>query len=113
MPDRVHSTQSGDLITEVPERTLKDLCSACGLSTEKIEAYVAEGIIEPHGSGREQWRFSHISVIKVRKAKRLERDLGLNTAGVALALDLMTQIETLKGRLARFEWEVKESATEN
>jgi chaperone modulatory protein CbpM len=31
-------------------------------------------------------------------AQRLSRDLGLNAAGVALALDLLEEIETLRTR---------------
>jgi chaperone modulatory protein CbpM len=34
---------------------------------------------------------------------RLQRDLDINLAGVALALDLMKEIETLRDRLCRFE----------
>lgn len=109
MPDEAQSTQSGDVVTDKPELTLDDLCSACGVPLEKISAYVAEGIIEPHGSEHEHWRFSQLSLITVRRASRLERDLGLNTAGVALAIDLMAQIEMLKRRLAHFEQDTSQS----
>lgn len=33
---------------------------------------------------------------------RLEKDLGLNPAGMALALKLMSQIDDLKAQLKRF-----------
>jgi chaperone modulatory protein CbpM len=70
---------------------------------EQITAYTEHGIIEAHGSRQAEWRFSHVSIIRLRRAKRLERDLGLNAAGIALALDLMAEIETLKSRLIRLE----------
>ena len=50
-----------------------------------------------------QWRFTQMSLVTLRRAGRLERDLRLNAAGVALALELMDEIEHLKRRLARFE----------
>jgi chaperone modulatory protein CbpM len=36
---------------------------------------------------------------------RLQHDLNINLAGVALALDLMDEIETMRERLRRFEIE--------
>lgn len=105
MPDHPQPVHPGDIVTDTPELTLDDLCGSCGLSREQIVSYVAEGIIEPQGSEGVHWRFSQTSLITVHRATRLERDLGLNPAGVALALDLMGQIETLKRRLARFEQE--------
>ena len=106
MSDKDEPVLSVDLVSDIPELTLGDLSGACGLTVEHINAYVAEGIIEPHGSSPGEWRFSQISLVRVRRARRLERDLGLNIAGLALALDLMTQIENLKSRLARFEAEI-------
>lgn len=90
-------------MSDVPELTIEDLCDACGLSKEQIVTYVSEGIIEPDVSQGVQWRFSSISLIELRRATRLERDLRLNTAGVALVLELKAEIEALQRRLARFE----------
>ena len=36
-----------------------------------------------------------------RIASRLQRDLGVNTAGAALAIDLMEQLERLRAELGR------------
>jgi chaperone modulatory protein CbpM len=41
--------------------------------------------------------------VRVQKAHRLERDLGLNPAGAALALDLMAQIDELKTQIRRLQ----------
>lgn len=93
----------GDIVTDMPALSIDDLRGLCGLSLDQVQAYVAEGIVVPLGSGPEHWRFSRLSVITVRRAHRLERDLGLNPAGVALALELMVEVETLRQRLARYE----------
>ncbi|NNE22351.1 MAG: MerR family transcriptional regulator [Rhizobiales bacterium] len=108
MPKKPQSTRSGLVVTDNAELTLDDLCAACGLSREKIVTYVAEGIIEPAGSEIVQWRFSQTTLVQLHRAKRLEQDLGLNEAGTALAFDLLSQIEVLKCRLARFEEENSE-----
>jgi chaperone modulatory protein CbpM len=39
----------------------------------------------------------------VHGALRLKRDLGVNIAGAALAIDLLEELEELRARLQRFE----------
>ena len=60
---------------------------------------VDEGFIEPIGVERSHWCFSGISVRRVQKAKRLQRDLGINLAGAALAIELIEEIEQLRALL--------------
>lgn len=103
MPDKNRPSFEGDLVTKAADLTLSDLCESCDLSEEIVTAYVAEGIIEAQGGHKASWRFSRVELIEVRRASRLERDLGVNTAGAALALDLMNQIKELKERLAAHE----------
>ena len=50
-------------------------------------------MIEPVWGGRSDWQFTSLAIIRVARAKRLERDLSLNPPGVALALDLLDEIE--------------------
>ena len=113
MVENTRSSQAGDIVTDTPELTLEELCRVCGLPQQQIETYIAEGVVEPQGTERPQWRFSHMSLITVRRASRLERDLGVNAAGVALAFDLMAQVDELKSRLARFEQNAEEGTSED
>jgi chaperone modulatory protein CbpM len=103
MADQKPSQAVGDLVTHEPELTLDEICETCDLSQRHIISYVAEGIISPRGSSQSKWRFSRIHLIETRRANRLERDLRLNAAGVALALELWDQIDELKRRLERHE----------
>lgn len=93
----------GELLDDQIELTFVELCRACRLPAERIETFVAEGIIEPHGRERRTWRFSGVTVRRVHTALRLERDLGINAAGAALALELMDEIERLRERLRGLE----------
>ena len=106
MPDRRQSAISCDVVTKKPEFTLEDLCQVSGLNVEKITAYVEEGVVVPQGLKIEQWRFSRLHLIEVRKASRLESDLGLNPAGVALAIDLAAQIKKLEAQLRYLKQDV-------
>jgi len=94
-------TLSGILLDEQTELSLIDLCHACSSHAEWIIELVEEGVLEPIGQNHSQWRFSAISLKRARTAMRLQRDLGINLAGVALALDLLDQIEALRARLCK------------
>jgi chaperone modulatory protein CbpM len=44
-----------------------------------------------------------VSLRRIRCAERLEEDLGVNSAGAALVLDLLEELERLRTRLGRIE----------
>jgi chaperone modulatory protein CbpM len=92
---------TGDVLGEDVELTLVELCRTCRLPAERVYELVEEGIIEPLGREPAGWRFRWTSVRRVRCALRLERDLGVNLAGAALALDLLEELDRLRGRLRR------------
>lgn len=90
---------SGEVLEEEVELTLADVCHACQLRAEQIFELVDEGIIEPAGREPGRWRFGGASLRRVRVALTLQRDLGVNCAGAALALDLLEEMEALRARL--------------
>lgn len=88
---------------------LNELCQYTDTPEATIIEFVEHGILEPQGESEETWVFSVETVRITQQAQRLHRDLGVNWAGVALALELMSQREslqqenqTLKNRLRRF-----------
>jgi chaperone modulatory protein CbpM len=91
----------GDIVEEHVEFTLIELCRVTGASEEQFTLWVNEGAFEPRGTRIEEWRFSGASLRRAVTAQRLTRDLELNAQGVALALDLLDQINELRARLAR------------
>ncbi len=86
-------------VIEDDSLTLEQLCHACGVHTDWVISLVEESIIEPQGNEIHVWRFSGTSLVRVRSALRLQRDLGVNLAGIALALDLMEELENLRDQL--------------
>ena len=99
------TTLSGILLDEHIELSLDDLCRACASSTEWVIELVEEGALEPVGDEQSGWRFTGTSLQRAHTAMRLQRDLGINMAGIALALDLLDEIETMRARLQRLESE--------
>jgi len=97
------TTLNGILLDEHTELSLNDLCRACSTSAEWVVELVSEGVLEPINYQQIQWRFTGVSLKKAQAAVRLQRDLGINIAGIALALELLDEIETLQARLSCLE----------
>ena len=87
------------IVIEEDSLTLGQLCRACGTHADWIICLVEESIIEPQGEDMRLWRFSGASMVRARSALRLQRDLGINLAGIALVLDLMEELESLRARM--------------
>ncbi len=87
-----------ELIDEQTTFTLAELCRSCAVEAELVEAMVEHGILEPVGQHRRHWYFPASSLRRTRVTLRLQRDLGVNMAGAALALDLLDRIAELERR---------------
>lgn len=94
------SQLSASLVVEVVETdvvfTTVQLSRACHVDAAALEELVSQGVLEPQGAGPEDWRFAGANLQRARTALRLIRDLGVNAAGAALALELMSQLEELR-----------------
>jgi chaperone modulatory protein CbpM len=78
---------AGGIASEVVEAgtlvSFYELCIACDVNPAWVAGLVEQGAIEALGATRAEWRFTTVSLVRVAKAKRLERDLGLNLPGIA------------------------------
>ncbi|MBI1425611.1 MAG: MerR family transcriptional regulator [Gammaproteobacteria bacterium] len=103
MAKELEKLLSGDILEEQIDLTLAELCRACKLTAEQVFELVEQGVVEPRGRQPASWRFAGISIQRVRCAQRLQQDLGVNTAGVALVLDLLDELAQMRQRLRRLE----------
>jgi chaperone modulatory protein CbpM len=96
-------TLSGLVLNEDCLFTLAEISYACSVKTEYIIELVDEGIVEPRQQQLEQqqWTFTGNSLLRARKALRLQQDLGINIAGAAVVLDMLDEIEHLRAQLRR------------
>ena len=95
------ATLRGQLIEEDTLITLQELCRNCTIKTKEIIIMVEEGILEPQGerlqpAAAAEWQFHISSVKRVKTVVHLQRDLGVNLPGAALALELLDRIAELK-----------------
>jgi chaperone modulatory protein CbpM len=95
--------------------TLDEISNACAVQAEYIIELVAEGVITPEVGAQAtlardpeipaempepySWRFTGMHLRHVRIASHLQSDLGINLAGVGLALQLLDEVEALRTRL--------------
>lgn len=83
--------------------TLGELCRCCDLAADHLLDMVSEGLLPPQPGDPGAWRFSSADLWRIHRALRLQRDLGTNLAGAALALDLMDEMQRLRARVRLLE----------
>ena len=94
-----HEVLTGDVMENGFVLSIDELCRCCLLEQVQVVEMVQEGVLEPDTGTAGQWRFTFSSVHRVRTAQRLQRDLGVNLAGAALALDLLDRLDEMQLRL--------------
>ena len=101
MTERDTNAMPGAIFDETTEITIVELRRVCSIEATLVEELIDEGILEPIGGLREERRFSYSSIRRTHTVIHLQRDLGLNLAGAALALELLDRIDVLKTQLRR------------
>ncbi|RFA30531.1 hypothetical protein CAI21_05655 [Alkalilimnicola ehrlichii] len=89
-------TLSGVVLNETVHFSLGEVCQCCDVSAEYVVSLVDEGVVAPEGAGPEEWHFHGEHLRRVQVAVRLGEDLGVNLPGVALALELLDELEALR-----------------
>ena len=91
-----HELITATLVDDDQLLTLADLCRACGVHAEVITDMIEYGIIEPSGDVAAKWQFTGGCLWRVTTVVHLQRDLEVNLAGAALALDLIEEVRELR-----------------
>ena len=89
---------TGTIFDQSAILTIKDLSRMCNVEERHIVEFVEEGVLNVVEVSSE-WHFTGDALRRARLAVRLERDLELNLAGVALALDLIEELQQLRREL--------------
>lgn len=89
--------------TQPTSLTLNELCEICHISPDFIHHLVEYEIIQPEGNLPKEWVFGLNELKRVKKVLRLQRDLEVNLAGVAVVLDLLDQLENLHSEIEIIE----------
>ena len=87
---------TGQVLEDNDLVTITDLCRSCTIELETVTRLVNEGILDPVGRDVMHWKFTVTSLKRVKTVIHLQRDLGVNMAGAALALELLDRIAELE-----------------
>lgn len=98
-----HPVPVGEILDESVKLSLTELAQRGSVHIEIIVELVQEGVLEPQGEKPEQWRFTGPDLIRLRRALNLQRDLDLNLPGIALAIDLLEELDELRAKIERME----------
>jgi chaperone modulatory protein CbpM len=99
MASQSSSVLTGVVLDEGTLVTFTELCQSCDVGGEVVAEMVEIGILDPAGGGPDDWCFDAAALRRAATAARLQRDLDVNLAGAALALELLERIEHLEARL--------------
>jgi chaperone modulatory protein CbpM len=86
----------GEIVEESSTLTVEDLSRMFAVDERHVVEWVEEGVLTVIEVNATAWRFSGAALRRARIAMRLERDLGVNLPGVALALDLLEELEQFR-----------------
>jgi chaperone modulatory protein CbpM len=100
MPPLPDEPLHGAIFEESTVLTLRDLSRMCAVDERHIVEFVEEGVLSVMEITKTEWHFSGAALRRARVALRLEHDLELNLAGVALALELMDELQHLRRELS-------------
>ena len=89
----------GSIVEHDVHMTIVELAEATSTPEDMIMAWVSEGVLSPAGASPQDWRFSGNSLQRAKTAARLMHDLELNLPGVALALNLLEELDQLRSQL--------------
>jgi chaperone modulatory protein CbpM len=91
---------TGEIFEEYAVLSVDELSRLCAVDRAYIVELVEEGVLSVTAVGAEQWRFAGTALRRARTALRLQRDLEINLPGVALALELMEELDALRRELS-------------
>lgn len=101
--DRSDTSQTVALPESTSETyTVANTLILTGIGTARLARYEHAHIVTPNRVGR-HCHFQASDLKRIRKAYRMEHDLGINLPGVEVILRLTDQIEEMQRRLAAYE----------
>ena len=76
--------------------TMEELACACAVTGEWIERHVQGGLLVATGTGT--MRFTSVQLLRARRLADIERTFDANDELAALVVDLIEEVERLRGR---------------
>jgi len=85
-----------ELLVDEDGLSIEELASACAVTCEWIERHVQGGLIEVDRTVGT--RFTSVQLVRARRLADIERTFDANDELAALVVDLIEEVERLRGR---------------
>ena len=89
--------------TLIVQLDMERFCEEANIPATYVIEIVEHGIIEPQGRTPDAWRFEDYELVIARRAAKLRDDLQMEWEGVALALDLLEEVQQLRAENQRLK----------
>ena len=89
--------------TLIVQLDMERFCEEAGIPATYVIEIVEHGIIEPQGRTPDVWRFEDYELAIAQRATKLHHDLEMEWEGVALALDLLEEVQQLRAENQRLK----------
>ena len=89
--------------TLIVQLDMERFCEEAGIPATYVIEIVEHGIIEPQGRTPDVWRFEDYGLAIAQRATKLHHDLEMEWEGVALALDLIEEVQQLRAENQRLK----------
>ena len=89
--------------TLIVQLDMERFCEEASIPATYVIEIVEHGIIEPQGRTPDVWRFDDYELAIAQRATKLHNDLEMEWEGVALALDLIEEVQQLRAENQRLK----------
>lgn len=89
--------------TLIVQLDMERFCEEANIPATYVIEIVEHGIIEPQGRTPDVWRFEDYELVVAKRAAKLHRDLEMEWEGVALALELLDEVQQLRSENRRLK----------
>src|SRR4051794_37871631 len=102
MVKQITEILAGIIVDETTVYSIQEVSYSCGVSIDVIEEMIEHGLVDIKKTAHEK-QFEPHAVRRVKIALRLQKDLGINLPGAALALDLLNELQELRRKIQLLE----------
>ena len=90
---------TGVLIKETTTFSFREVCHKYNISQELLTDMIEQGLFPNQPTEPDQIALDQKALHRIEVAFRLHKDLGVNLSGVALALELLEEMEKMRNEL--------------
>ena len=100
------------LMDERPRYMISVAAELVGMHPQTLRIYEQRGLVRPQRTAGNTRLYSDLDVERLRLIQRLTTELGLNLAGVERVLAMEDELQRMRRRLERMEYEMRTALDE-